>query len=112
MNNTMVAAKAPNNPNKLKNGSARKLNDIVSGDAGDGRVPTRGTPTLLRVLARDTPFWFLAGCGMNKSASITSNAVVARTIKGAMRPQSAAETVNVNDIEKSLLVYQSASDIL
>src|ERR1700730_2601439 len=106
MNNTMVAAKAPNNPNKLKNGSARKLNDIVSGDAGGGRVPTRGTPT------RVPTFWFLADCGMNNYASITSNAVAARTIKGAMRPQSAAETVNVNDIEKSLLVYQSASDIL
>src|SRR5438105_1468590 len=106
MNNTMVAAKAPNNPSKLKNGSARKLNARVSGDAGGGCwILLRGIPAFFWVPARGTPFWFLAGCGTNKSASITSNAVAARTINGDMRSQSAAETINVNDIEKSLLVY-------
>src|SRR5258706_5863607 len=101
MNRMIVAAKAPNSPNKLKNGSARRLKGKPFGDASGAWVP-----------ARDTPFWFLSGRDTNKSASRTSNAVAARTMSGAMRPQSAADTVNVNDIEKSLLVYQCASDVL
>src|SRR6266568_6245904 len=70
----IVAMMAPANPRRLNNGNIKNV-------------------VLL--------FCFLTGCGSSKSTMRTSSATVVSTNSGAMRPQSAADAVYVNDIENS-----------
>src|SRR5690242_7884010 len=77
----MVARKAPHSPSRLNKGNVKRM-------------------VLLFLLS--------PGCDRNKSAISTSSATTARTNSGAIRPQSAADTVYVNDIE-TLPGHPSAS---